>query len=91
MPENILTNGTSAADSTDQIIPAGTTVGLKSGDMVGSNIPDDAEVIVYIKDDLGQYIEVDRMNSGKAQIVILGPGVFRFSRVAGGNCGVFRG
>lgn len=91
MPKNIIANGTTALDSADQTIPAGTTIALKSADMVGSNIPDDALVIVYIKDDLGNYIEVDRMDYQKPQIVILGSGVFRFSRVAGGNCGVFRG
>jgi hypothetical protein len=88
MPTNILTAGTTAADSSDVVVPSGTllTVGLK--DAAGTQVDSTCVVHVQLKDDAGQYFRVDQLDNGKPALV-LAPGTWRFSRVAGASCGVF--
>jgi len=81
----ILSTGSTAVDSADITIAAGTplTVGLKG-------VADGAAlVIIKLKDDAGAYNVVGSLASGQPAAMIEAPGVYRFSRVAGGACGVF--
>ena len=87
---NILTTGTSAADSADIVVTTTPlTVCLKdaAGPLVGAG----ALVYVLLKDDTGQYFTFAQLDRGHPAIVLTGAGTYRFSRVAGTSCGVFSG
>jgi hypothetical protein len=92
MATQILAAGTAAADSADITVSAGTmlTVGLKGGVPSGANNP---SVSIYLKDDTGVYNYVDELGYPSRQaLVIVGPGVYRFSRNSNGaTCGVYAG
>ena len=83
MATQILAAGSGAANSADIVIATTTTVGLK-----GANAA--AEVAIKLKDDAGGYNVVGELSIEEAVKVIVGPGTYRFSRVAG-TCGVFSG
>ncbi|MEP6827933.1 MAG: hypothetical protein ABJA10_07645 [Aestuariivirga sp.] len=98
MPAQILAVGTTAADSADVVVAAGTplTVALKdaAGPVVGvsNDLSAPALVQMKLKDDAGQYFLIDTLNSkSRPAIVIFGPGTYQFSRIAGTSCGVFSG
>lgn len=80
----ILAAGNTAADSADVTVVAGTpvTVCLK-GVAVG------ATVNISLKDDAGAYNVIGQLISQNPALMISAPGTYRFSRVAGGTCGVF--
>lgn len=82
---NILVIGTTALDSSDVVVAAGTplTVGLK-GVVDGK-----ASVIIKLRDDGGAYNVVGALTSINPATVINAPGTYRFSREAGGSCGVY--
>lgn len=85
MATQILATGSTAADSTDVTVTAGTTlaVALKDASF-------DSVVRVDIKDDGSAYRTIGYL-SNKARdnsASISAPGIYRFSRVAG-TCGVF--
>lgn len=79
----ILAANTTAADSSDITLTTDTIVGLK-GASTG------AEVIVKLKDDGGAYNVIGKLTSEEPAKVLVA-GIYRFSRVAGPSCGVFRG
>ncbi|TPM58981.1 hypothetical protein FJ959_08895 [Mesorhizobium sp. B2-2-4] len=87
MATQILATGSTAADSADVTVAAGTpiTVGLKG--VVDAN----ALVIIYLKDDGAAYNQVGRLTSDVPSIMISAPGTYRFSRAAGATCGAFSG
>lgn len=91
MATEILAVGTTAVDSADVVVAAGTplTVGLK--DAAGPDISDTAIVYISLKDDAGQYFRVDALTPAKPALIIYGAGTYRFSRLAGVACGVFSG
>lgn len=97
MPTQILSVNTTAADSSDVVVAAGTpvTVALKdaAGPLVGvtNGAAKPAVVQIKLKDDAGEYFLVDQLTSAKPALVIYGPGTYRFSRLAGTSCGVFSG
>lgn len=83
----ILAIGSTAADSSDITVAAGTplTVSLKG-------VADgEAYVAVFLKDDASVYNVVGCLTSHDSKFVASGPGVYRFSRRAGATCGVFSG
>lgn len=84
MATQLLAAGTTAADSADVTVVAGTpvTVALKAA-------ADGAEVAVKLKDDGAAYNIVGRITSSAPALMISAPGTYRFSRVAGATCGVF--
>ncbi len=83
----ILPVADTAANSGDVTVMAGEpiTVALKGAEY-------GAVVNIGLKDDAGTYQNVGRLEqiSGGNVVTISGPGTYRFSRVAGKNCGVFR-
>ncbi|MGX9144983.1 hypothetical protein [Mesorhizobium sp. 128a] len=82
----LLATGSTAANSGDVTVAAGTpiTVGLKG--VADQN----AIVLVSLKDDASAYNQTGgRLTSGEPVLMISAPGTYRFSRVAGGVCGVF--
>ncbi|CAN7481598.1 hypothetical protein [Mesorhizobium sp. LjNodule214] len=80
----ILSTAGTAADSADVTVAAGTplTVGLKGYDAK-------AQVYIYLKDDAAAYNVVGQITSYAPSTLISAPGTYRFTRVAGGACGVF--
>lgn len=83
----ILATGSTAANSTDQTVAAGTpvTYGLKGFATA------EARVRILLKDDAGAYLDVGELTPYRASTVISAPGTYRFTRVAGATCGVFSG
>jgi hypothetical protein len=84
MAAEILATGSGAANSTDQTIAAGITVGY-----VLKGYGQDAAVAVYGKDEVAGYTLIGIMDAGQPSRSISTPGVYRFSRLArSGACGV---
>ncbi len=87
MPTQILSTGTTAADSADVVVADGETltVGLKGA------ADTKARVLIFLKDDGGGYNGVGELSAVRPATVIAAPGTFRFTRIAGAACGVFSG
>jgi hypothetical protein len=81
----ILPTASSAADSADVVVAAGTplTVGLKGA------VDNAALVSVFIKDDTGGYNFIGTIDPTTPAVEITAPGTYRFTRRAGATCGVF--
>lgn len=79
----ILATNNTAADSADVPVTAATTVSLKG--VTDSK----ASVIIKLKDDGGAYVPVGSLSSSLPCVLIVAPGTYRFTRVAGATCGVF--
>lgn len=90
MPTNVLANGTTSTTA-ETAIAAGSVVSLKSASMVGGRVPAGALIVIELKDDVGGYIEVDRLSQKKPSVILSGAGTYRFTRAAGVNVGVFLG
>ena len=80
----VLATGSTGADSGDIAIASGSslTVGLKG-------VTADAKVLIKLKDDTGGYNVVDTLTANSAVKLIVAPGTYRFTRVAGASCGVY--
>ncbi|CAN7500098.1 hypothetical protein [Mesorhizobium caraganae] len=80
----IIAAASTAANSADVTVAAGTplTVCLKGWDAT-------AKVYILIKDDAAAYNIVGQITAYAPSTLISAPGVYRFTRVAGGTCGVF--
>lgn len=91
MPTQILAAGTTAADSSDVVVAAGTPLTVCLKDAAGGHVESGAEVRIGLKDDAGQYFQVDSLTGSKPALVIVGAGTYRFSRMPGVSCGVFSG
>lgn len=85
MASELLATGSTAANSTDLVVSAGTpvTVALK-GVIAG-----DAAVTIQLKDDAGAYMPVGKLDASLPAIAITAPGTYRFVRANGVTCGVF--
>lgn len=92
MATELLAVGTTAANSTDLVVAAGTpvTVSLKN---TAAAVPADACVRISIKDDAGVYYVIGSLTGewNKHATMISAPGTYRFTRVVGVACGVFSG
>lgn len=91
MPTEILAVNTTAADSSDVVVAAGDTLTVCLKDAAGPGVLGGALVRISLKDDAGQYFQVDTLSGSKPALVITGAGTYRFTRVAGPSCGVFSG
>jgi len=89
MATEILAVGTTASNSSDVVVQDGESLTVCLKDVAGPNVAGGALVHVLLKDDAGQYFRIDALASGKIALVIVAPGTYRFSRVAGVSCGVF--
>lgn len=89
MATEILAVGTSAADSDDVAVSAGTPLTVALKDASGTRVANSAKVEIQLKDDAGEYFVVDVLTSSKPATVIYGAGTYRFSRLAGASCVVF--
>lgn len=87
MPTQILATAATAAPSSDLVVADGEslTLGLKGV------VDGQARVLVELKDDAGAYNVVSEITSHDPKTLIVGPGTYRVTRVAGGTCGVFSG
>jgi hypothetical protein len=91
MATEILAVGTTAADSSDVVVAAGEQLTVALKDAAGPMVLGGALVHILLKDDDGAYFRVDQLSSVKPALMIVAPGTYRFSRVAGTSCGVFSG
>lgn len=91
MPTQILSVNTTAADSSDVVVAAGTPLTVCLKDAAGVSVDNAAQVRISLKDDAGQYFYVETLTGKKPALVIVGAGTYRFSRIAGASCGVFSG
>lgn len=82
---NIIAIGSTAANSGDVVITAGTSVGLK-GLVAGAS---DALVRIEQKDDTNAYNYVGVLTPAVPILVVNGAGTYKFTRAAGGTCGVY--
>lgn len=84
MPAEILATASGAANSADQTIAAGATVGY-----VLKGHGQESVVAVFAKDDAGGYNLIGNMDAGQPSRSISTPGIYRFSRLARSSaCGV---
>ena len=91
MATEVLAIGTTAANSSDIVIAAGSQVVLALKDAAGPAITSGGYVKIQMKADSGEYFDIDELTAQRAALVVVGAGTFRVSRVAGGSCGVFSG
>lgn len=89
MPTQILAIGSGAADSTDQVVSAGTPLTVCLNDTDGPSVGDRAFVDILLKDGSGQYFLIDTLTALQPALMIVAAGTYRFSRRAGVSCGVF--
>lgn len=84
MATQLLATGSTAADSSELTVAAGTpvTVSIK-GDV------SPVEVQIKLKDDAGGFRTVGYLTSGRPALCVSAPGVYKFTRAAGQTCGVF--
>jgi hypothetical protein len=90
MATEVLAIGTTAANSSDIVVAAGTTLTLALKDAAGPTVASGGYVKLQLKGDAGEYWDVDALTPSRAALVVVGAGTYRVSRVAGGSCGVFR-
>lgn len=83
MATQILATGTTALDSSDVVIASPTTIGLKG------TLDAASKVVISLKDDAAAYNPVEELSQRNSAVLITAPGTYRFTRVAGGNCGVY--
>jgi predicted RecA/RadA family phage recombinase len=91
MPAEILAVNTTAADSADIVVAAGDILTVALKDAAGPKVEAGCNVLIFLKDDAGQYFQIGALDYVNRCLVITGPGTYRFSRLAGGSCGVFSG
>lgn len=91
MPTQILAVGTTALDSSDVVVAAGTPLTVSLKDAAGPKLASGVLVHISLKDDAGQYFRVDQLSFAKPALMIVAAGTYRFSRIAGASCGVFSG
>lgn len=87
MATEILATASTAANSADTAVASGETLTVCLKGVTDAS----ARVLIYLKDDDSAYNLVGELNSYKPSTVIAAIGTYRFTRVAGGACGVFSG
>lgn len=87
MATDILSVAASAASSDDVEIAAG-----ESATFALKGVEDGAQVIVELLDDAGDYHPIGSLTASVSEraVTINAPGTFRFRRLGGKACGVFR-
>ena len=91
MATEILAVGTTAANSDDVVVAAGTPLTVSLKDAAGPAVDPGALVNILLKDDANEYFKVAQLDRGRPALIIDGAGTYRFSRIAGVSCGVFSG
>ena len=81
---NLIASGTSAADSSDFTVTAGTPTTIHLIDADGGNLPSDAQALLYMKSSGNQYrpVKNGELNAMKPELVLDGPGTYRVSKFA---------
>lgn len=87
----LLAVGTTATDSGDLVVAAGSPVTVALNDAAGVKVAAGAKVLVLLKDPAGEYFKVGALGTEIPALVIDGPGTYKFRRLAGVSCGVFSG
>lgn len=87
MATEILATASTAANSTDQTVVAGTPVTYSLKGVADGQ----ARVVILLKDDAAAYNVIGELTSHRPSTLISAPGVYRFTRIAGATCGVFSG
>ena len=84
--QEILAVGATEANSADITVAAGAVLAVGLNGMAGAPY-----VYVKLKDASSGYNVVDYLNTGRSSFAISAPGVYRFTRLATGTCGVYGG
>lgn len=88
MATELIATGSTAVNSSDVVVAAGTPVTVSLKGVADGQ----ARVVVILKDDAGGYTNlVGALTASQPSAVISGPGTYRFTRIAGATCGVFSG
>jgi hypothetical protein len=82
MATQILASGTTADNSTDVVIAAGSYDTVFFKDAGGPDTPFDALGLVQIKDAAGQYFTIGKLTRHQPGVVLAGPATYRVSRPA---------
>lgn len=86
---SVLAVGTTAADSSDITVVAGTPVTVVAkGASGGDKLLGTWELVVKVKGDDGVYYPIDSLNKNKKGVILAGPGVYQVSRLAGSSVSV---
>ncbi|MCA1361235.1 hypothetical protein I6F14_07955 [Bradyrhizobium sp. IC3069] len=82
MPTEILAIGTGAANSADQVVTASTPITYCLKDTLGPDLGPNVQVDILLRDDAGQYFQVDSLGARNKAVMIVAAGTYRFSRIA---------
>jgi hypothetical protein len=83
MSTEILAAGTTAADSSDVVVTAGTPVTVFLKKPTSGPVSSDADFDIKIKSTgAGTYHTIGKLKGREPSIVLDGPGTYRFSRVS---------
>lgn len=87
MATQLIATASTAADSADVVVTAGSPVTVSLKGVTGA----EARVVISLKDDAGAYGVIGQLTTSQPSAVLAGPGTYRLSRIAGATCGVFSG
>lgn len=85
MATELLSTASSAANSSDVVIVAGTPVAVSMKDQAVAT----AQINIMLKDEDGAYFKVGELTAAQPFTCITAPGTYRLTRVAGATCGAF--
>ena len=83
----ILATGSTALSSSDVAVVAGTPLAVSLKGVADGQ----ARVLIELKDDAAAYNAIGELTASQPAAVLVGPGVYRLTRIAGVTCGVFSG
>jgi hypothetical protein len=79
---SLIASGTTAEDSSDFTVVAGTPVTIFLHDAAGPNVPGDCTAAIQVKSSGSQYFTVGVLDGNNPARVITGPGTYRVSKFA---------
>lgn len=80
MATELLATGATALQSSDIVVAAGSIATVFLKDAAGPDVPQDAVVLIEIKDSAGQYFTIGSMTRQQSAKVLTGPATFRLNR-----------
>ncbi|HTM77998.1 MAG TPA: hypothetical protein VL133_10255 [Devosia sp.] len=85
MATELLATGSTAANSADVVVAAGTPVIVMMKDQTGA----EARIRILLKDEDGAYFDVGELTPARPALGLGIAGTYRLTRVAGNTCGAF--
>lgn len=87
MATELLATASTAANSADIVVAAGTPVIVMMKDQTGA----DARIRILLKDEDAAYWDVGELTPARPALGLSIAGTYRLTRVAGATCGAFSG